>query len=416
MNSFPYRLEQLHCEHVPLALIAAEIGTPVYVYSRQELMGRARRYLSTAPPGSLICFAVKANGNPTLLRLLAQAGLGADVTSGGELFLAQQAGIPLERIIFSGVGKTAEEIDAALQLGIRALHIESPMELEAVSKAATRLNKIGPIGVRINPNISADTHPSISTGLHTHKFGVPPDQAMQLLVAASRHPQLQPVGLAAHIGSQITDLKPFAESAAFLISFVEELATLGISVSYLDLGGGLGIDYSNEGAPSIESWVDTVARPVQQAGLSFVAEPGRSIIGPAGLLLTKIVYTKDQGQKRFAVTDAGMSHLIRPTLYGARHPIWKVNLEGASDTRLTYDVVGPICETGDYLAKDRSLPALEKDDLLAVMMTGAYGYAMSSNYNGHFRPAEVLVDGNQFHLIRQRQTLQHLLDGCLPLQ
>lgn len=416
-SPFIYHAGELACENVPLAAIAAAVDTPVYVYSRADLLRRAQAFLETAsaaagPERALVCYAVKANGNPAILRLLGEAGLGADVTSGGELFLARHAGIEPGRIIFSGVGKRAEEIAEALTAGIRALHVESEMELAAVAAVAERLGCVASVGVRVNPNISAATHPYISTGLHGHKFGVPRERAVAILRAAAAHPWLRPVGLAAHIGSQITDLDPFAQAVRFLVDLADEMGREGIALEYIDAGGGLGIDYQGA-APGAADWVRAVGALVGDAGYGLIIEPGRSIVGRAGALLTRVVYTKAQGQKQFVIADAGMTDLIRPTLYQAYHPILRVvePMEAAGDGGDPVDVVGPICETSDFLARERALPPVAPGDLLAVLHAGAYGYAMSSNYNGHLRPAEVLVEGDTFRVIRRRQTYDALLWG-----
>ena len=435
-SPFVYRAGVLMCEAVPVADVAAAVDTPVYVYSRADLEQRARAFVAAANeaagPGALVCYAVKANGNPALLALLRAAGLGADVTSGGELFLARYAGVDPGRIIFSGVGKKQGEIAEALAAGIRALHVESEMELAAVAAVAERLGRVAPIGGRVNPNISAVTHPYISTGLHGHKFGVPRERAVAMLRAAAAHPWLRPVGLAAHIGSQITDLDPFAQAVRFLVELADEMGGEGVRLEYIDAGGGLGIDYEG-GAPAAADWVRTVGTLVAAAGYGLVVEPGRSIVGRAGALLTRVVYTKQQGEKRFVIADAGMTDLIRPTLYQAYHPILPVEKnslrkdaklakqetldlaslrEASSDSgEIPVDIVGPICETGDFLARDRPVPPLAAGELLAVLHAGAYGYAMSSNYNGHLRPAEVLVEGDTFRVIRRRQTYDDLLAG-----
>jgi len=435
-SPFVYRAGELMCEAVPVADVAAAVDTPVYVYSRADLEQRARAFVAAANeaagPSALVCYAVKANGNPALLALLRAAGLGADVTSGGELFLARYAGVDPGRIIFSGVGKKQGEIAEALAAGIRALHVESEMELAAVAAVAERLGRVAPIGVRVNPNISAVTHPYISTGLHGHKFGVPRERAVAMLRAAAAHPWLRPVGLAAHIGSQITDLDPFAQAVRFLVELADEMGGEGVRLEYIDAGGGLGIDYEG-GAPAAADWVRTVGTLVAAAGYGLVVEPGRSIVGRAGALLTRVVYTKQQGEKRFVIADAGMTDLIRPTLYQAYHPILPVEKnslrkdaklakqetldlaslrEASSDSgEIPVDIVGPICETGDFLARDRPVPPLAAGELLAVLHAGAYGYAMSSNYNGHLRPAEVLVEGDTFRVIRRRQTYDDLLAG-----
>lgn len=434
-SPFVFRSGALYCEDVSLSALAAAVGTPLYVYSRADLLARAGAFLAAARAvvgaGALVCYAVKANGNPTLLSLLRDAGLGADVTSGGELFLAQHAGVAPERIIFSGVGKKENEIEEALLAGIRALHVESEMELAAVAEVAARLGRVAPVGVRVNPNISAATHPYISTGLHSHKFGVPRARAAAILRAAAADPWLRPVGLAAHIGSQITDLEPFTQAARFLVGLADELAAEGIRLEYLDAGGGLGIDYQSA-APGSADWVRAVGSLVAAAGYGLVVEPGRSIVGRAGALLTRVVYTKQQGEKRFLIADAGMTDLIRPTLYQAYHPIVPVaEIAGQDATSATpetpglanfaslretspesvVDIVGPICETSDFLARDRAMPPVAAGDLLAVLHAGAYGFAMSSNYNGHLRPAEVLVEGDSYRVIRRRQTYEDLLAG-----
>jgi diaminopimelate decarboxylase len=420
---FHYQNNQLYCEDVRLADLVAAAGTPVYVYSQAAIEAQARAYLANAPANSLVCYAVKANGNPAILKLLAQAGLGADVTSGGELFLAQHAGFSPEKIIYSGVGKLRHEIEAALNAHIRALHVESAMELELVAEIAAVRQQIVPIGVRVNPNIEVETHPHISTGAAQHKFGVSPETAVSLFHFAAQHPWLKPVGLATHIGSQIKAIEPFHASANFLVGLADELSSSGIRLDYLDVGGGLGVEYasdkwqvasseSDNQALLIEAWVRAVSHSVQAAGYGLVMEPGRSVVAAAGMLLTQVVYTKSQGEKQFAIVDTAMNDLLRPVLYSAYHeilPLKKVTV--TSKVTVTYDVVGPICETSDTLAKERPLPPLTPGDLLAISHAGAYGFAMSSNYNGRLRPAEILISGQQYHTIRQRQTYQHLLDG-----
>ncbi len=407
MTPFIYQNNQLYCEQIPLAEIATAVDTPVYIYSQTDLIKRAHAYLANAPANSHCCFAVKANSNIHLLKLLGQMGLGADVTSGGELYLAQQAGIPSERIIYSGVGKTKPEIEMALKAGIRALHVESEMELGWIGTIATKLQVKAAVGVRVNPNIFAETHPYISTGLREHKFGVVRNTAVALLHSAQNHPWLKPVGVACHIGSQITTLTPFIAAANFLVTLADELAEAGIKLAYIDVGGGLGIDYTQNDVPKIAEWVTAVAQPVQAAKYQLVMEPGRSLIGPTGILLTRVITLKQQGQKQFAIVDAAMNDLIRPTLYQAYHPILPVRL--TTDSQQVYDVVGSICESGDWLGKERPLPPLQPDDLLAITHAGAYGYAMSSNYNGRLRPAEVLVQADKFSIIRPRQTFADLL-------
>jgi diaminopimelate decarboxylase len=407
---FHYQHQALYCENTSLVDIARALGTPVYVYSKSELLRRARAYRLL--PDALVCYAVKANGNPILLQLLAQAGLGADVTSGGELFLALQSAMPAERIIYSGVGKRRDEIEMALMAGIRALHVESTMELEVVAAVAEEMEQVARVAVRVNPNISAQTHPYDSTGRLDHKFGVPRETAVAILRRAAEHPFLDPIGLAAHIGSQITSLVPYGRLVSFLVQLANEMAGEGVRLEYLDVGGGLGIDYGDNETPPIEEWIETISQPVLVAGYDLVMEPGRSIVGPAGALLTEVLYTKEQGGKSFAIVDAGMNDLIRPAMYGATHPLWPVRQQATTGAQIALlNVVGPICETGDFLARERLLPQTEVGDMLALMQAGAYGFAMSSNYNGRLRVAEVLVEGDQFEIIRNRQTLEHLLDG-----
>jgi diaminopimelate decarboxylase len=414
MNAdFSYTNGRLHAESIPLAEIAAAVGTPTYVYSKAALLARAAAVREAQAPGGLVCYAVKANGNPVLLRLLAAAGLGADVTSGGELFLALHAGFPPERILFSGVGKSATEIREAITADIRAIHLESAMELALVAEVAQAVGQPAAVGVRLNPGIEAMTHPHISTGGQAHKFGVPAQEALALIQQAAAHPWLHPVGLAVHIGSQITDLAPFVMAAQQLVALARQLEGTGIQLAYLDAGGGLGVAYETA-APDLTDWVRQIAQPIQAAGYQPVVEPGRSLMAACGLLLTRVVYLKKQGTKPFVIVDAGMTDLLRPALYDAYHPILPINaFDGQVDQPV--DVVGPVCETGDYLGRERLLPPLQPGDLLAITQAGAYGFAMSSNYNGRLRPAEVLVDGEQFYLIRRRQGYEDLLRDVKPL-
>ena len=403
----------LACENTPLVDIAAQAGTPLYVYSSAELRRRARAFRQPAGEGVSVHYAVKANGNPAILRLLKEERLGADVTSGGELFLALEAGIEPRKIIYSGVGKRSDEIEMALDAGIESLHVESEMEFECIAAIAAGLKRVARIALRVNPDIGAETHPYDSTGRLVHKFGVPRETAVSLYQQAARHPWLQPVGLAAHIGSQITRLEPYRDLIAFLLELAGDLAAQGIDLAYIDAGGGLGIDYDGQKpVPEITEWVSDLAGPVLGAGYRLVIEPGRAIVGPSGLLLTRVLYTKEQGGKSFIIVDAGMNDLVRPAMYNAHHPILPVSFNGNREAFNIQDVVGPVCETGDFLARDRPLPAMTPGNLLAIMQAGAYGFAMSSNYNGRLRPAEVLVHGDHFQIIRRRQTYEHLFDGC----
>jgi diaminopimelate decarboxylase len=398
----------LHAEGVPLPAIAEEVGTPTYVYLQSSLLARIDAFLSAAPAGSLVCFAVKANNNPHILRLLAAAGLGADVTSGGELFLALHAGFPADRIIFSGVGKTETELAAALEFGIRAIHIESEQELRLLGRLAEAHQKPVDVGVRLNPDVAVSTHAHISTGGRQHKFGVDQDTALGMLLWAREHQWLRPVGIAVHIGSQVTTLEPYRRALERAMALASQFTAHGGKLEHLDAGGGLGVSYQGEQVPEPGEWMRAVAGQVAGMGLRLVVEPGRAICAPAGLVLTRVLYVKEQLDKRFAVVDAGMNVLLRPALYGARHPILPVAQPKVVREEL-YDVVGPICETGDTLATGYSLPRLASGDLLAIEQAGAYGFAMSSNYNGQLRPAEVIVSGDNWRLIRRRENYDALL-------
>jgi len=382
----------------------------VYVYSRQALLTRARAFLDHAPPNSLICYAVKANGNPHLLRLLAELGLGADVTSGGELFLALHAGMPANRIVFSGVGKSETELRMALSAGVRALHVESQPEFELIARIAAETEQTAPLSLRLNPDVEAATHPHLRTGRHQDKFGLDAATVRRLLHQAAAHPWLQPVGVAIHIGSQLTTLAPFVQAVEKAVSLATTWSAGETPLQYVDVGGGLGIAYERQAVPTITAWLQAVAAPATAAGFNLVMEPGRSLVGPAGLLLTRVRYVKEQGEKRFVIVDAGMNSLLRPALYSAYHEMLPVQ-EATTAARPIVDVVGPLCESGDYLARERPLPPLKQGELLAVLDAGAYGFAMSSNYNGQLRPAEALVDGEQLHVIRQPETYETLLAG-----
>ena len=412
MTVFQIKNQQLTCEKVFLSTIAAEVGTPVYIYSKEDLLHRAQLYRSSVGNRGLVCFAVKANGSPAILRLLASQGLGADVTSGGELFLALHAGIQPQKIIYSGVGKRRDEMEMALEAGIRALHLESAMEMHVLAQIAQSLGIVAPIAVRVNPDIRVNTHAYDSTGELGHKFGVPRETALQMLQAAQENPWLKPVGIAAHIGSQITEVSPYVRLASYLVDLALEAAASGIPLTYIDAGGGLGINYNQTNAPGISDWVTAVQQPIRHSGFDLVIEPGRSIVGPAGGLLTKVLYTKEQGGKSFLIVDAGLNDLIRPAMYGAYHPVLAAGRQLRPDEQnQLVEIVGPVCETGDFLGHDRLLPPMQADDLLLLTQAGAYGFAMSSNYNGRLRLPEVLVDGDQFSLIRQRQGYESLLDG-----
>jgi diaminopimelate decarboxylase len=411
-----YLSGELHCESVALSAIANEYGTPTYVYSKAELKRNAERFLNAARSlggDCLICYAVKANGNPKLLRILSGLGLGADIVSGGELFLALKSGFDAQRIVFSGVGKTEREIREAISAGVLALHVESQGELALISRMAESLNQIASIAVRVNPNIKVETHAHVATGQKSHKFGVAPELSLDMIRTARQDPWLRPVGLSAHLGSQIKSVEPFEVVVQKLGRLADELSADGLQLDYLDIGGGLAIDYGQGAGPSVLDWLKTSSPNVLRRGYRLLVEPGRSIVGSAGFLLTRVLYTKDQAGQRIVITDAGMTDLIRPALYGAEHPIVPV-FQSAGAEVTPVDIAGPVCESSDMLARGRSLPNLQPGDLLAILQAGAYGFAMSSNYNGRPRPAEVLAESARSCLIRRRESYASLLGDLGP--
>lgn len=406
----------LHCENVALPKLAEEYGTPLYIYSAatiQERYAAFDRAFRDIP--HTICYSVKANSNVSILRLLARKGCGFDVVSGGELERVLTADRKAARnVVFSGVGKTREELTAALKGKILLFNVESESELFTLAECAGRLRKTAPVALRVNPDVAAETHPYISTGLHKHKFGVPVGEAKTLYAKATCEPYLKVSGVSVHIGSQITDVAPFGEAIARVADLVRELRQSGHRIDYVDAGGGLGIAYEEAKAVELSSYLDAYAQalaaPLRGLHVRLLLEPGRAIIGPAGVLLTSIVYKKANDGKRFLVVDAAMNDLIRPALYGAYHEIVPVTLladtNGQSEVA---DVVGPVCETGDFFARERKLPAVNEGDLLAIFDVGAYGMALASNYNTRLRPAEVLVTGKSAKLIRRREKVADLL-------
>ena len=405
---FTYKNRVLHCENVPLTAVSPQFQTPTYVYSQAALHQNAMAYLEDNP--ALVCYAVKANGNPAIIRLLGEWGMGADVTSGGELFLALHADIAADKIIYSGVGKLAHEIEAAISAGVRALHVESAMELHVIGDIAEKMEVKTDIGIRINPNIAADTHPHISTGTHAHKFGVTWAVGREMFSYAAAHAWLNPVGIATHIGSQIRDVEPYVQAAHFLVEKANLLANEGLKLDYIDIGGGLGIDYEEPFTSPmglIREWITAVSTPITAAGYAVKMEPGRSVVGTAGALLTEVIYTKVQGEKTFIIADAAMNDLLRPSLYDGHHPI--LPLKQADGEAIEIDLVGPVCESGDYLARKRPLILPKRGDHLLLMHAGAYGFSMSSNYNGRLKAAEILINGDKMQVIRERQTYKTLL-------
>jgi diaminopimelate decarboxylase len=404
----------LHCESVPLSKLADRFGTPLYVYSaatirqRIEMFERAfRKFPHT------ICYSVKANSNLSILRLLAKMGCGFDVVSGGELARVIRADKrAANRIVFSGVGKTREEILAAIRDGIMLFNLESESELRVVSECASRLKKTAHIAFRVNPDVPAKTHPYISTGLQKHKFGVPIAEARGLYGKASAVKYLNVAGVSVHIGSQITDMKPFAAAMERVAELVLQLRSDGHDIRYVDAGGGLGISYDGGASrfeDSVADYAEALLGPLRSLGVHILLEPGRSIVAPAGVLLTRVLYKKWNGAKQFLVVDAAMNDLIRPSLYQAHHEIVPVSVNSQSSPDETVDVVGPICETGDFFARDRTLPSLNEGDLVAILDAGAYGMALASNYNTRPRPAEVLVGGKSAKVVRRRETIADLM-------
>lgn len=400
--AFTYRNGLLHAEQVPLEDIARRFGTPCYVYSSAEIR-RAYEEYARALQGrrAQICYSVKANSNLAVLALLAGLGAGFDIVSGGELARVIAAGGDPGKTLFSGVGKSEAEIAYALQQGIGCINLESEGELERVGRVAQRLGRPAPVAFRVNPDIDARTHPYISTGLRENKFGVPHEDALRLYARAAALPGVEVVGIGCHIGSQLTSSAPFAEAAGRVAALADRLAAQGIALRHIDIGGGIGIRYRDEAPEPIASFLDGALGVLSGRKESVMVDPGRSLVGNAGLLLTRVEYVKP----RFLVVDAAMNDLIRPALYGAWHEVRAVRESAPGGD--VYDIVGPVCESGDFLAKGRQLAARE-GDLLAVMSAGAYGMAMSSNYNSRPRAAEVLVDGQQAHLVRSREAIEQL--------
>ncbi len=410
MHHFEYRDGQLYAEDVSIREIADAIGTPFYLYSMATLRRHFRVFdQAFNQVKHLVCYSVKANSNLAILRIFAKEGSGADIVSGGEFFRAQRAGIPPEKIVFSGVGKTRQEISQALAAGILMFNVESLSELEIISQEAKRLNKKAPIAIRVNPDIDPKTHPYISTGLKENKFGLDVEAAYEAYLKATKDPDLEIVGIDCHIGSQLTEIDPFVKTLQRIKVFIKKLGDIGIKLRYLDLGGGLGIVYGREAPPPPAKYASAIQNEIKEMDLTLILEPGRVIVGNAGILVTKVLYFKETKAKKFIIVDAGMNDLLRPAFYQAYHEIKPVIID--SREKIVADVVGPICESGDFLARDRELPKPFPGELLAVMSTGAYGFVMSSNYNSRPRPAEVLVSGDRFYVIRRRETFEDLVLG-----
>jgi diaminopimelate decarboxylase len=412
MTAFAYHGNEFYCEEVPIAKIAQHVGTPCYIYSRRMLV-EGYRALDQAFAGlpHLICYAMKANANLAILRVFLDAGGGLDIVSGGELFRALRAGADPRRIVFAGVGKSPEEIEAALRADILLFNIESSQELDAIEAGATKVGARARVALRVNPDVDPKTHPYISTGLRQSKFGVPIQQALELYRRMRALPHIDPVGVHAHIGSQITQVAPFQESLSKLVPLIEDLRQDGFDIRYLDIGGGLGIRYKDEGPPAASEYANTLRPLLGALDCTVLMEPGRLLVGNAGIFVTKVLYVKTNEAKKFLVVDGGMNDLIRPSLYSAYHAIMPVVQQTNGQAETCHDVVGPICESGDFLAKDRPLPICQPGDLLAVLSAGAYGFAMASNYNARPRVPEVMVQGEQFAVVRARETYEDLIRG-----
>jgi diaminopimelate decarboxylase len=407
---FSYRGDELHAEGIPVSRIATAVGTPFYLYSAAAFTAQYRRFaeaFSGEPP--LICYAVKANSNLAVLRLFAGLGAGADVVSEGELRRALAAGVPPQRILFSGVGKTRGELEAALDAGIHQINVESVPELRRLSEIASARGRVAPIAIRVNPDVDARTHAKISTGLKESKFGIDLGEVVAAYSLARELPGIKPVGLAVHIGSQLVDLEPYQRAFARVAELVLELRSIGLTVARVDLGGGIGIRYRVEQPIEPKSYARLVHEAFGSMGLSIIFEPGRALAGPAGLLVARVIYVKQGAAKRFVIVDAAMNDLIRPTLYEAWHDIVPVRLPPADASLGPADVVGPVCETGDTFAVDRNLPPLAEGDLVAFTAAGAYGAVMSSTYNSRLLVPEVLVAGDRFDIIRTRPSYDQML-------
>ncbi len=400
---------QMRCESVPLSTIAEQVGTPTYVYSAQTLKDNYRAVddAFAAVPHE-ICYSLKANANLSIARILASLGAGADIVSGGELFRALRAGIKPEKIVYSGVGKTPTEIEYALRSDIRMFNVESQAELETINRVAAGLGKRAPIAVRVNPDIDPKTHPYITTGMRKYKFGVPASEVVALYRHAQTMSNIEIAGIHMHLGSQLVEVQPIVEATVKLHDLLRELEAHGVRPTLLDVGGGLGIRYRDEAPEGPSVLAAGIVPLVKELGCTLILEPGRYIVGNAGALLTRVLYTKRNDLKRFAIVDAAMNDLIRPSLYDSYHEIKLVaDRPGAEPV----DVVGPICESGDFFAHDRKLPGLKPGDLMAVMSAGAYGFSMASNYNSRRRAAEALVKGSEFSVIRKRETNRDLVRG-----
>ncbi len=410
MHYFEYKNGELYCERVPVSKIAQEVGTPFYLYSYRTLV-RHYKVFDEAFEGipHLVCYSMKANSNLSIIRLFVHLGSGVDVVSGGELYRALKAGADPQKIVFSGVGKKEDEIEESLKAGILMFNVESVMELRVIDEIAGRLNRRASIAIRVNPDIDAKTHPYITTGLRQNKFGIDVLRAPIAYRLASELPNVKVVGIDCHLGSQLLEVGPFVDALRKLKGLVDQLRQEGMEIQYLDLGGGLGITYNDEEPPHPYEYASNILEEIRNFGCTLILEPGRVIVGNAGILVSKVLYLKENEEKHFIIVDAAMNDLVRPSYYGSYHQILPVR-QGEKE-EMTADVVGPVCESADFLAKGRRLPKLNPGDLIAVMSAGAYGFSMSSNYNARPRVAEVLVRDDEIHVIRRRETYEDLVRG-----
>jgi diaminopimelate decarboxylase len=411
MHHFKYRHNALYCEDVPVGKIAAEIGTPFYLYSYGTLK-RHFKVFNEAFEGidRLVCFSAKANTNLAILKLFAELGCGLDIVSGGELYRGLQAGFAPDRIVYSGVGKRVDEIDDALKSGILMFNLESFDELKLINKRAGALSRRAPVAIRVNPNVDPKTHPYIATGLKKNKFGIDTEAAIEGYHMARALEHIEVLGIDCHIGSQITEVGPFEEALKSIKALLQHLRSeMGVNIRYIDMGGGLGITYAEETPPSLKEYARAFLTNLAGMDLRLILEPGRVLVGNAGILVTRVLYKKSGSGKKFIIVDAGMNDLLRPTLYKAFHAIQPVMRTEKPFT--VADVVGPICESGDFMAVDRSLADVNAGDLLAIMSTGAYGFVMSSNYCSRPRVAEVMVKNDQYEVVKHRETYQDLVKG-----
>jgi len=412
MHDFQYKGYDLYCEDFPIQTIAKEVGTPFYLYSLNTLENHFRAFQSAfSKVDHLVCFSAKANSNIAILRIFTRMGAGVDVVSGGELFRAMKAGARPERIVYSGVGKRLDEIEYALELPILMFNVESSQELVTMDRIAGRMGTKAPVALRVNPDVDPRTHPYISTGMKRNKFGINIQKSLDEYRLAHTLPNVRVIGVSCHIGSQLTEVDPFVDAVQRIKELVQKLRDEGMNIRYLDMGGGLGITYNEEEPPHPMEYAQALLNELRGIDCTLILEPGRVIVGNAGILVTRVLYTKAGDEKNFIIVDAAMNDLIRPSLYGSYQRIQPVHRVDRGE--VVADVVGPICESGDFLAKDRKLPNMEQGDLLAVMSAGAYGFSMSSNYNSRPRAAEVLVARDKFYVIRQREDFDDLIRGEL---